>query len=391
MDLYDTLGVRRAATPPEIRRAYQKLARQLHPDLNPGDPVAAERFRAVLRAFEVLSDPQRRAQYDRGEAVPLPAPAPELGFEGFDFSPDVHVGRIDFREILEGLSPADSLDDASRGEDFEEVARISFQESFEGTRRRVNVTRFERCPGCQGEGEVELGRRPCPACQGQGQVRASRGRMIFTRRCRECGGTGQLGRHRCAHCSGEGRVMHSDWLDVTIPPGAGDGTRLRVPGGGNAGRRGGLPGDFVLHVQVEPHPFFHRAGDDLTCEVPVTMAEAALGAHVEVPTPDGTVHIEIPAGTQTGQRFRLRKRGLPLLGGGGQGRGDLWVEVRVVVPSVADDESRTLLSEFARRNPQDVRKELMRFAGAKGAEAERFDDRERRIHSGESDSRKPSA
>jgi molecular chaperone DnaJ len=368
MDLYDTLNVRRGATQPEIRRAYQKLARQLHPDLNPGDPVAAERFRAVLRAFEVLSDPQRRGQYDRGEGVPLPAAAPAIGFEGFDFSAEVRVGRIDFREIIEGLSPQEADDDAARGEDFEEVARISFQEAFEGTRRRVNVMRFDRCPGCQGAGEVELGQRPCPACQGQGQVRASRGRMIFTRRCQECAGTGQLGRHRCTLCSGDGRVMHSDWLDVTIPPGAGDGTRLRVPGGGNAGRRGGPPGDFVLKVQVEPHPFFHRAGDDLTCEVPVTMAEAALGAHVEVPTPDGTVHIHVPAGTQNGQRFRLRKRGLPLLGGGGQGRGDLWVEVKVVVPAVADDESRRLLSEFDRRNPQDVRQGLMRFAGAKGAE-----------------------
>ena len=291
MDLYETLGVRRNSTTAEIRRAYQKLARQLHPDLNPGDPVAAERFRAVSRAFEVLSDPQRRSQYERGEGVPLPAAAPGLGFEGFDFSAEVRVGRLEFREILEDLSPAETPEGASRGEDFEEVARITFQESLEGTKRRVNVVRFDRCPGCQGAGEVELGRRPCPTCQGRGQVRASRGRMIFTRRCRDCEGTGQLGRHRCAQCSGEGRAMHSDWLDVTIPPGAGDGTRLRVPGGGNAGRRGGPPGDFVLHVQVEPHAFFHRAGDDLTCEVPVTLAEAALGAHVEVPTPDGAVQI----------------------------------------------------------------------------------------------------
>jgi molecular chaperone DnaJ len=366
MDLYETLGVRRTATTAEIRRAYQKLARQLHPDLNPGDPLAAERFSDVSRAFEVLSDAQSRSQYDRGEKVPVPPLAPGLGFEGFDFAADLDVRRIEFHEILEDLSPGAALDEAARGEDLEEVARISFHESFEGTRRRVNVMRFDRCPACQGAGEVELGRRSCPTCQGRGQVRAGRGRMIFTRRCRDCGGTGQLGRHRCARCTGEGRVMHSDWLDVTIPPGAGDGTRLRVPGGGNAGRRGGPAGDFVLRVQVEPHPFFHRAGDDLTCEVPVTMAEAALGGHVEVPTPDGAVHIEVPAGTQNGQRFRLRKRGLPLLGNGSPGRGDLWVEVKVVVPAVADEESRQLLCEFARRNPQDVRKDLMRFAGAKG-------------------------
>lgn len=367
MDLYEMLGVRRSATAAEIRRAYQKLARQLHPDLNPGDPVTAERFRAVSRAFEVLSDPQQRGRYDRGEGVPGPPPAPEVGFEGFDFSAEMRVGRLDFREILEGvLTPPLQPEGASSGEDLEEVARISFRESFEGTRRRVNVVRFDRCPACQGAGDVELGRRPCPACHGRGQVRASRGRMIFTRRCRECGGTGALGRHRCSRCGGEGRVMHSDWLEVAIPPGAGDGTRLRVPGAGNCGRRGGPPGDFVLRVQVEPHPFFHRAGDDLTCEVPVTMAEAALGAHVEVPTPDGAVAIQIPAGTQNGQRFRLRKRGLPLLSSEGRSRGDLFVEVRVVVPAVRDDASRDLLAEFARRNPQDVRRELMRFAGARG-------------------------
>jgi molecular chaperone DnaJ len=366
MDLYEALGVGRSASTAEVRRAYQKLARQLHPDLNPGDPVAAERFRGVLRAFEVLSDPQRRAQYDRGEAVPVAAPAPEVGFEGFDFSAEMHVGRLDFREILEGvLSPAAVPEGATRGEDLEEVARISFRESFEGTRRQLNVVRFDRCPECDGAGEVDIGHRACPACQGSGQVRASRGRMLFTRRCRECAGSGNLGHHRCGRCSGEGRVMHGDRLEITIPPGAGDGTRLRLAGAGNGGRRGGPPGDFVLRVQVEPHPFFHRAGNDLTCEVPVAMTEAALGAHVTVPTPDGTVNIEIPAGTQNGQRFRLRKRGLPLLTNGGKGRGDLWVEVKVVMPAVGDDASRELLSEFARRNPQDVRHDLMRFAGAK--------------------------
>jgi molecular chaperone DnaJ len=367
VDLYEALGVRRTASQAEVRRAYQKLARQLHPDLNPGDPEAAERFRAVSRAFEVLSDPHRRAQYDRGEAVPVAAPvAPELGFEGFDFSAGMRVGRLDFREILEGvLTPAEVPEGATRGEDLEEVARISFRESFEGTRRQLNVVRFDRCPECEGEGEVTIGQRTCPACQGSGQVRAARGRMIFSRRCRECGGSGTLGRHRCGRCSGEGRVMHGDRLEITIPPGAGDGTRLRLAGAGNCGRRGGPPGDFVLRVQVEPHPFFHRAGDDLTCEVPVTMAEAALGAHVTVPTPDGTVNIEIPSGTQNGQRFRLRKRGLPVLGDGTRARGDLWVEVKVVMPAVADDASRQLLSEFARRNPQDPRQDLMRFAGAR--------------------------
>jgi DnaJ-class molecular chaperone len=189
--------------------------------------------------------------------------------------------------------------------------------------------------------------------------------MIFTRRCADCGGGGTVGRRPCGRCAGEGRVMQSEWIEVRIPPGVADGSRLRVPGAGNAGRRGGPPGDFVMVVRVTPHPFYRREGEDLHCQVPVTITEAALGAHVEVPTPDGSVTIEVPAGTQTGQRFRLRKRGLPRLGE--KGRGDLYVEAQVWVPTVHDAESRRLLAEFARRNPLDPRAErgLHQYAGAK--------------------------
>jgi molecular chaperone DnaJ len=203
---------------------------------------------------------------------------------------------------------------------------------------------------------VSLTTRPCPACEGTGQVRSLRGRMVFTRRCADCDGAGTISRRPCGRCAGEGRVMRSEWLEVQIPAGASDGSRVRIPGAGNAGRRGGPPGDFILVVEVQPHPFYRRDGEDLHCEVPVTMVEAALGAHVEVPTPDGPVTIEIPAGTQSGQRFRLRKRGLPRVGQ--KGRGDLYVEARVWVPPVDDDASRDLLREFARRNPTDPRREL---------------------------------
>lgn len=359
VDFYDVLGVRRAATLSEIRRAYQKRARQLHPDLNPGDPVAADRFGAVSRAFEVLSDPERRAEYDRGGSPASPSELPQVGFEGFDFSTEVRVGGVDFREIFEGvLRPAHAASEGgtSQGEDLEQVTQVTFDESFKGTTRQVHLLRQDRCPTCEGTGEVVLTLRPCPACKGTGQVRTSRGRMIFTRRCAECDATGVVGRRPCSRCGGEGRAMQSEWLDVQIPPGVKDGSRVPVPGCGNAGRRGGPPGSFVLVVQVEPHSFYRREGDDLFCEVPVTMTEAALGAHVEVPTPDGPVTIEIPSGTQTGQRFRLRKRGLPHVGGAG--RGDLFVEVRVYVTPAADDASRELLEEFARRNPHDPRAEL---------------------------------
>ncbi len=354
MDLYELLGVRRNASATDIRRAFQKRARSLHPDLNPGDPVAAERFREVARAFEVLSDPQRRGAYDRGEPSPTPAaPTPQGGFEGFDFSAQMRVEAVGFHEIFEAVRPIAPSPALLRGEDLEQATRLSFEESLKGTHRRVHLVRFEPCESCGGAGEVAYGPVPCPRCQGTGQVRGSRGHMIFSRRCVECDGSGRLQRRSCARCSGEGRTIASEWLDVQIPPGVGDASQVRLPGCGNAGRRGGPPGDFVLAVHVEAHATFRREGEDLFCEVPVSMTEAALGAHVEVRTPEGPVTIEIPAGTQNGQRFRLRKRGMPRLGD--KGRGDLFVEARVVIPAVTDDRGRALLRELGQLLPQDVR------------------------------------
>jgi molecular chaperone DnaJ len=368
MDLYDVLGVRRNATEAEVRRGYQRRARALHPALNPGDPVAADRFKAVVHAFEVLSDPQSRAAYDRGEVAPLPTPrAPEGGFEGFDFTAGVRVDRVSFREIFDAaLAPPPGDTAPARGEDLEQSTRIGFDESLSGTRRRVHFVRQDQCTVCQGRGEVAFGPIACPRCRGTGQVRGSRGHMIFSRRCVECAGAGHLTRRPCPRCGAEGRLMASEWLDVEIPPGVRNGHRVRVPGCGNAGRRGGPPGDFLLSIEVEPHPFFRREDEDLHGIVPVTMTEAALGGHIEVPTPDGPVTIEVPAGTQTGQRFRLRKRGVPRLGG--PGRGDLYVEVRVWIPTVTDDKGRELLQEFTRIHPHDPRKDSAVAGSPKAAE-----------------------
>lgn len=359
MDLYQVLGVRRSATLAEIRRAWQKHARRLHPDLNPGDPIATQRFAEVSRAFEVLSDPQRRAQYDKGDVAPkAPDRGAEVRFSGFDFSTEVRTAGVGFHQIFEGVLRAGvaSADAAARGEDLEQSARITFEEAFRGTTCRVHVVRQAECGSCAGTGAVATGPSPCPACEGTGEVHARRGRMIFTRPCRECGASGVIAHRPCGTCAGEGRVMRSEWADVRVPAGAADGSRIVAAGLGNAGRRGGPPGDLVLVVRVEAHPLFRREGDDLFCEVPVTMIEAALGAHVEVTTPDGHVTIEIPGGTQSGQRFRLRKRGMPRRDGAG--RGDLYVEARVWVPAVRDDVSRELLREFARRNADDPRRGL---------------------------------
>ncbi len=353
MDFYEVLGVRKSAGAAEVRRAYQKRARQLHPDLNPGDPVAEDLFRAVSLAFGVLSDPARRAQYDRGDLrVDAKAAAPELDFAGFDFSAGAPAGGAGFRELFAGVLSSDRKGgggEPTRGEDLEQTTRLTFDESLKGASRRIHLVRADPCPTCGGTGDVAFGPVPCPHCHGAGRIRASRGHMIFTRACADCEATGSLTRRSCQRCSGEGRAIHSEWIDVQIPAGAGEGTRLRVPEYGNAGRRGGAHGDFVLVIEVEAHPEYRREGDDLHSTVDVSMAEAALGGHVKVPTPDGPVSIEIPAGTQTGQRFRLRKRGVPSMGGAG--RGDLFVEARVWVPAITDARSRELLEEVARLHP----------------------------------------
>jgi molecular chaperone DnaJ len=310
MDLYQALGVRREATTAEIRRAWQRKSRALHPALNPGDPVAADRYRQVARAFEVLADPKRRAAYDRGELVSEPAaPVMEAGFEGFDFSARVRVEKVSFREIFDtARSPSGRPGGATRGEDLEQATRVSFEEVLTGTTRRVHLVRHERCPACEGSGEVAFGPVPCP------------------------------------RCGGEGRALASEWLEVKVPAGVRDGSQVRLPGAGNAGRRGGPAGDFLLTVEVEAHPLYRREGDDLHVPVPVGMIVAAMGGHVDVATPDGPVTIEIPAGTQHGQHFRLRKRGAPRLGE--KERGDLWAEVRVVIPAATDDRARALLREL---------------------------------------------
>jgi molecular chaperone DnaJ len=348
-DPYETLSVRKTATIIEVRRAYQKLARRHHPDINPGDPIAAERFRLILSAFEILTDPKRRAAFDRGERdSEVRGGAQEVGFAGFDFSADAQPGRGDFQELFDDvdghLAPA-SADQAVRGEDIEQVVRISFEEAFQGAPRRFQIMRQDACPICRGSGLLALAPIACPRCQGTGQLRVRRGRMIFTRRCADCDASGQIRARPCARCSGEGRLAMSESIDVGIPPGAGEGQSVRLPGGGHAGRRGGPAGDLVLKIEVEAHPFYRRSGADLHCVVPVLMTEAALGGHVEVPTPDGPVSIEIPAGAQSGRGFRLRKRGMPKFEE--KGRGDLHVELRVIVPRVDDERGQRLLRELA--------------------------------------------
>ncbi len=342
-DYYELLSVRRTATVTEISRAYKKRARLFHPDLNPGDPVAARRFAEIAAAFEVLSDPERRQRYDRGERVVTPTFAkPAVEFHGFDFSagPLIQTGGV--HELFSRTTPGGAT--GERGEDIEETARLTFLEAFHGTKRVLEVVRLDHCGTCGGAGEVSSDPAPCAACKGRGAVEVKRGRLVFSRRCGGCGGSGVRTAEDCAQCNGEGRVPRSERMEVQVPPGIRSGSRVRLAGAGHAGRWGAPAGDFVLAIDVEPDGVFRSEGDDLVCEVEVSAIDAALGGRIDVPTPDGPLTIEIPAGTQAGQRFRLRKRGLPRPGDGG--RDDLFAEVRIVVPEVRDDEGRRLLEQF---------------------------------------------
>ena len=349
MDLYVVLGVRQDASESEIKRAYRRLARRFHPDINPGDREAAAHFQQVLEAYETLIDRERRVRYDSGETV-APAEARRGGFEGFDFSsrgPDYSAtfGDLMAEVLLEhgARRPA-----ATRGSDLHQDARISFAESFAGCERALTVTRRETCRTCRGAGVALTTPGPCGICQGQGVVRTVRGHMVFARSCNACGGSGQQPRRPCAACGGAGQEVRAEPVTLRLPAGIADGERVRLASKGDAGPRGGQAGDLYVTVHVAPDPEFRREGNDLHVVIPVAVHEAALGARLELPVFDGTVKVRIPPGTQSGQRFRLRERGMVSTRGGP--RGDLVIEARLMLPAVLDERSKTLLREFGEIN-----------------------------------------
>lgn len=357
-DYYALLGVKRSATRAEIRRAFQKLARKYHPDLNPGDNVAALRYQRLEEAYEALSDPAERRRYDEAGPRPRRERSSELaryGFEGFDFSLRVERREDIFPELFR--RPAASRRGREDGEDVHHRLSLSFDESLSGTRTGFQVTRSVSCGTCDGWGEIPASTaRPCPACRGQGRATQARGFMLFTKPCPECDGRGTVARERCPDCRGAGGSAATESLTVDIPPGVSDGDKISVPGGGHEGRGGGRTGDLYVHVQVQPHPFFTRKGDNLFCTVPITFSEAALGARIEVPTPTGKVKLRVPAGVQSGQKLRLSDLGAPSRRAAG--RGDLFVVVQVVTPRLYDDRSRELLRALARLTPENPRKDL---------------------------------
>ncbi len=397
-DYYEILGVKKSASADDIRKAFRKLARKYHPDVNPGDKASEEKFKALSEANEVLSDPKKRKIYDQvgfysdnidpataeayaragssGGGFPggFPGGAQHGGqgvpfdFGGFDFSDLINnagrgqrtSGSGSFRDIFgsifgggHGAHPAE--EGPEPGTDLEYQVNVPFWTAIRGGVMRLNITRNDVCSRCHGDGALEAPGK-CPECGGTGQITQTGGRMKFNVQCPRCHGTGK-NLTTCPTCHGEGTVTNTEPLEVRIKAGTRDGQRIRLPGKGNAGAHGGTPGDLYAIIRTGDHPLFHRDGDDISLTVPVSASEAALGAKIEVPTIDGRALLKIPPGTQSGQKLRLREKGVPSATREGV-RGDEIVEITVHVPMPRDERTKELLRELAKLNPEDPRAEL---------------------------------
>ncbi len=359
-DYYETLGVAKGASADEIKKAYRKLARRYHPDRNPGDTQAEERFKQIGEAYDTLSDPERRKQYDsfgrsfRPGGGGSPFPGPDFGgAQAFDLG-DLFGGLFNRGTRGQPTGPR-------RGADVEAQVSLSFADALAGVTVRVPVDKANACPTCHGSGAA-AGTAPsiCPICKGRGVTSESQGFFSINQPCQRCGGAGTVIENPCPTCHGSGRVRSTRTYQVRIPPGVRDGTRIKVKGKGEAAPRGGEPGDLFVVTRVTASPLFTRSGDDLVLDVPVTFAEAAIGEQVELPTPDGkTVRVKVPAGSTDGKTLRVKGRGAPKLNGGGNG--DLLARLRIAVPSKISKQEREALEhlqEIQQANHGDPRQKL---------------------------------
>ena len=377
-DYYELLGVSRKASAKDIRTAFRKLARKYHPDLNPGDKAAEEKFKQLQEAYDVLSDTKKRQMYDQygfySDNVPAGdyGPHPEEGgqnvnfdFGGFEFGGGAQGGgtgssfRDLFGQFFGGGRRAAAEPEEEPGGDLEYQIEIDFWDAVRGAVKKLQVTRLDSCENCHGTGAVGTP-QTCPTCSGTGSIQQTAGKMRFNVPCTRCGGTGKL-RTPCPVCGGEGRLRKTETIDVRIPAGVDNGGRVRVPGKGNAGTMGAPAGDGYLRVVVRPHVFFERRGNDLYTKVPVTVSEASLGAKIEVPTIDGRALVRIPPGTNSGKSLRLKEKGVPSVRKGA--RGDQYVELEVIVPEPTDERVRNLMKELEEIAPADPRKDLFAKAG----------------------------
>jgi len=380
-DYYSLLGVKRGASQDEIRKAYRRLARKHHPDVNPGDKSAEEKFKKISEANDILSDPKKREVYDqfgsysdamRDAASQRPA-GPGVDFDWSSiFAGGANAGagaagassssssgggfRDIFSELFGGGRGAarESLG-PQRGQDLEVPLSLSFEEAITGLTRGITIERRETCSTCNGTGQTGSATITCPTCKGTGKMSSGSSFLRFDETCPDCRGSGKR-MPTCPTCHGEGSVPVRETVRVRIPAGVDTGSRVRVPGKGNAGRRGGPPGDLFIVTNVAPHRLFTRKGDNIYCTIPILVTEAALGAKIQVPTVNGKAQLRIPPGTQSGQVFRLKEKGAPSLRG--KAHGDQYVEVKVVLPKVIDEDSKELLRQFAKRNTENPREEL---------------------------------
>ena len=352
-DYYEVLGVSRTATDVEIKSAYRKLALKHHPDRNPGDHAAEEKFKESAEAYSVLADPDKRHLYDRYGHAGLGGAATG----GFD--PSVFTG---FEDILGGLGDIFGFGDVlggsrrrggvQRGADLRYDLEISFDEAAKGSETTIQIPRQETCETCSGSGAAPGTKATtCPQCQGRGQLRYQQGFFTVARTCGQCRGTGSVISKPCATCKGSGRVQQERKLTVRVPPGIATGQRLRLSGEGEAGGPGGPPGDLYVVIHVQEHPFFHRDGNDLYCEVPLNFPTLALGGEIRIPTLEGEEPFKVPEGTGSGQSFRLRGRGMPDVTG--RGRGDLFVTVKVSTPKKLTRDQKKLLEQLATSLPKE--------------------------------------
>lgn len=361
-DYYEVLGVSKTASQDEIKKAYRKLARKYHPDANPNDPKAEEKFKEISSAYEVLSDPEKRKQYDAGPA-----------FFGQGGSQGGTGGFRGFRGFQSGQAGGDWADlfgnlfgggfsgfggtrqaRAQRGQDVTVSVKLSFEDALKGVTTKISVPQTVQCKDCGGSGAAP-GTAPvtCPSCGGRGVVSQSQGFFAISQPCSTCGGTGTVVEKPCPTCGGSGTTRVLKKFTVPLPAGVKDGTKIRLKGKGEPGVNGGAPGDLYVVAHVEDSPTFERRGSDLVVEVPVTMVEAALGATVKVPTPDGSVALKVPAGTQNGRLLKIKGKGAPRLGS--SGKGDLIARIKVVIPQRLSKEEQELLKKFGeahRENPR---------------------------------------
>jgi molecular chaperone DnaJ len=351
-DYYAILGVPRNATEKEIKQAYRRLARKYHPDVNPGNKEAEEKFKEISEAYEVLSDKEKREKYDRyGELWKQAAQQGQSGWPGgFDTAQPGGVS-FDFgslNDLFETLfgsrqKETDFWSRPTRGADIEHEIEISLEEAFNGATKTIILTAPDQCPSCGGTGnQPGAGFRTCPSCRGTGRSSGLGG--FLGQQCERCEGRGVIGQP-CTACGGSGQTIRQKRIEVKIPAGVDTGSRIRLAGQGAPGRNGQRAGDLYLTVKVKPHPMFQREGDDLHIEVPITFPEAALGAEITVPTLSGRVKMKVPPGTQSGQVFRLAGMGMPRRNG--TGRGDLFVKTRVVVPRNLTAREQELVKELA--------------------------------------------